>query len=88
MVGNSALELDWEVHCGTWFNSDIVLIDLEVRAAIKFDPVTDGILGGIAKLNILSDEVAENSGELNLCLRDVMRETLIQLNNKEEKFTG
>jgi hypothetical protein len=61
---------------------------LEVRAPIEFNPVANGILRRIAKLNILCDKVTKDSREFNLCLRDIMRETLIQLNNKEEKLTG
>jgi hypothetical protein len=61
---------------------------LEVRAAIEFNPVANGILRRIAQLNILSDKVTKDRWELNLCLRDVVRETLIQLNYKEEKFTS
>jgi hypothetical protein len=61
---------------------------LEVRAAIKFHPVANGILRRIAKLNVLCDKVTKYSWELNLCLRNIMRETLIKLNNKEEKLTS
>jgi hypothetical protein len=82
------LELNWEIDSGTRLNSDIILINLEIRAAIKFNPVANGILRRIAKFDILSYKVTKYSWELNLCLRDVMRETLIQLNYKEEKFTS
>jgi hypothetical protein len=61
---------------------------LEVRAPIKFHPVANGILRRIAKFDILCDKITKNSREFNLCLRDVMRETLIKLNNKEEKLTS
>jgi hypothetical protein len=77
------LELNWEIYSGTRLNSDIILINLEIRAAIKFNPVANWILRRIAKFDILCDKVTKDSRELNLCLRDVMRETLIKLNYKE-----
>jgi hypothetical protein len=61
---------------------------LEVRAAIKFHPVAYGILRRIAKFDVLCNKVTKNSWEFNLSLRDVMRETLIKLNYKEEKLTS
>jgi hypothetical protein len=57
----------------TWLNSDLFLFDGEViGVADQFDPVADGVLGWVRQLDVLGDEVTENSWEFDLGLGHVV----------------
>lgn len=48
------------------------LLNAEVVTADEFNPVGDGVFGGVGKLDVLGDKVAENGGEFDRGFRHVV----------------
>ena len=83
LLGDPALELDWEVELLAGFDLHRVGLDGKVWASVELDPVADRVLGWVAEFDVLGNHVAEYCWELDLRLGDVVRKALVQLDAEE-----